>query len=284
MIDFANVITISRKELYDALRNRWFLLFTFAFTGLALALSLLGQPTGGQLHLSNYGRTTASLVNLVLLFVPLIGLTLGAAALASDRETGALDYLLSQPVTHTEVLFGKYLGLAGALLASLLVGFGVAGAVLITQNQASDAGGYILTVGLACLLALAMLSVGFFISATTQKTATALGGGLFVWLLLVFVGDLGLMGTAIITRMPIEAIFYIASINPLQMFKMATILNLQANLEVLGPVGLYATEQFGGGLFVLLLVGLFLWIIVPLLGAISIFATGHLLPFRRRAA
>src|SRR5687767_9435991 len=107
-MDFSNISIIAQKELRDALRNRWFVLFTLAFAGLALALSLLSQPSGTHLRLASYGRTAASLINLVQLFVPLIALTLGASGLASDRETGALAYLLAQPVNHSEVLLGKY--------------------------------------------------------------------------------------------------------------------------------------------------------------------------------
>ena len=58
-MDFMNIWTIARKELRDALRNRWFVLFTLAFAGLALALSALSQPTGTQLRLASYSRTAA---------------------------------------------------------------------------------------------------------------------------------------------------------------------------------------------------------------------------------
>lgn len=272
MVDLTNVQAIATKELRDALRNRWFIIFTLAFAGLALALSALMQPSGTSLRVMSYSRTAASLINLVLLFVPLIGLTLGSANLAGDRETGALVYLLAQPVSRAEVLLGKYAGLAGALLATLTLGFGVAGVALALQGSIQDAGGYLFTVLLAYLLALAMLSLGFLMSIIARKTATALGGALFLWLLLVFIGDLGIMGTALTTQMPIQTVFFIAVLNPLQMFKIASILTIQAKLEVLGPAGLYASDQFGSLLLPLLLVGMLLWIIIPLLGAVTLFA------------
>ena len=272
MIDVTNILTITGKELRDALRNRWFIIFTIAFAGLALALSALIQPGGTQLRMMSYSRTAASLINLVLLFVPLIGLTLGSANLTGDRETGALVYLLAQPVSRVEVLLGKYLGMAGALLATLTLGFGVAGVVLALQGSIQDAGSYLLTVLLAYLLALAMLSLGFLMSTVMQKTTAALGGALFLWLFLVFIGDLGIMGTALSTQMPIQVVFFIAVLNPLQMFKIASIPTIQANLEVLGPAGLYATNQFGGLLLPLLLLGLVSWIILPLLGAVTVFS------------
>jgi len=281
MIDFANIRTITGKELRDALHNRWFIVFTIAFAGLALALSALLQPGGTRLGMMSYSRTAASLINLVLLFVPLIGLTLGSANLTGDRETGALVYLLAQPVSRVEVLLGKYLGMAGALLATLTLGFGMAGAALALQGSIQDAGSYLLTVMLAYLLALAMLSLGFLMSTIAQKTTAALGGALFLWLFLVFIGDLGIMGTALSTQMPIQTVFFVAVLNPLQMFKIASILTIQANLEVLGPAGLYAADQFGGLLLPLLLLGLIVWIIVPLLAALTIFSRQEKLILKR---
>lgn len=271
-MDHNNIRAIAGKELRDALRNRWFLIFTLAFAGLALALSALLQPGGGQLPTAGYSRTAASLVNLVLLFVPLIGLTLGSSNLAGDRETGALAYLLAQPVNRSEVLLGKYVGMAGALFATLALGFGAAGVALALQGSIQDAGGYLFTVALAYLLALAMLSLGFLVSTISQKTATALGAALFLWLFLVFIGDLGIMGTAVATGMPVDVMFMVTALNPLQMFKFASILTIQASLEVLGPAGLYATSQFGDMLLPLMLGGLLLWIGLPLTAAMALFS------------
>jgi len=283
-MDAVNIVSIARKELRDALRNRWFVLFTTAFAGLALALSALSQPTGTELRLASYSRTAASLINLVLLFVPLISLTLGTSGLASDRETGALAYLLAQPVNHTEVLLGKYVGTAVALISSLMLGFGVAGVALTMQGQSTNPQSYIVTVLFACLLALALLSVGFLIGVLVRKTSTAVTGGLFAWLVLVFVGDLGLMGATVVTQMPIQSVFWIASINPLQMFKISAILNIQANLEVLGPVGIYATEQYGMTLLPMMILGLILWIILPLAVALFVFSNHSLITLKRKAA
>ncbi|NWF69715.1 MAG: ABC transporter permease subunit [Chloroflexi bacterium] len=279
-IDFTSVAVITAKELRDALRNRWFVFYTLAFGGLALALSALGQPLSGRVQLSGYSRTAASLINLVLLFVPLIGLTLGALNLANDRENGTLDYLLAQPVTRAEVLLGKYLGLALTLFAMLCVGFGTAGVALALQGRAGDAGAYVLMVALDILLALAMLSLGFLVSTMAGRTAAALAGGLFLWLLLVFIGDLGIMGSAVLTRLPVDTVLGLTLINPLQLFKVASILTIQANLEVLGPAGVYATQRFGDGLLPMVVIGLLVWGVVPLGAALWLFT--HQEKFRSR--
>ncbi len=98
------------KEMRDARRNRWFLLYAVAFSILALALSYLSLAGAARVGFAGLGRTTASLINLVLLVVPLMGLTLGAAAIAGERERGQLLYTLAQPISVGEYLLGKFWG------------------------------------------------------------------------------------------------------------------------------------------------------------------------------
>ena len=264
MIDIANVYTLSQKELRDARRNRWFILFTVAFAGLALALAWLALSGVGSFGLAGFGRTGASLINLVLMVIPLMGLTLGALSLAGERERGTLLYLLTQPVSQGELLLGKFIGLALAIMVALVLGFGLSGLLIAWQGGTTQAGDYLTMVGLAFILALASLSIGFLISAAVSKSATAVGIALFVWLLLVFFGDLGLMGTAIVLRMEISQLFTLALINPLQLYKMAAILAIRSNLEVLGPAGIYAVRTYGSQLLLFLSVLLLAWTVIPL--------------------
>ena len=262
-MDFQNVATLLQKELRDSLRNRWFVLYTVAFTVLALGLSFLALSGAGVVGFAGFGRTAASLINLVLLIVPLMALTVGAQSLAAESERGTLSYLLAQPVTRLEVFLGKYLGLALAILAALTLGFGISGLVMAANGMAY-ADSYLALVGLAFLLALTMLSVGFVISAFAHKAGIAIGISLFLWLTFVFLGDLGMMGTAVSMRLKIADLFLLASANPLQVFKMASILSINATLDVLGPAGLYALQTYGNHLLWMFLAVLVAWIVAPL--------------------
>src|SRR3990172_849694 len=117
---------IGQRELREALKNKWLWFYAAGFAGLAFALSRAGLASAGYAGLGGFGRTAASLINALLLFVPLMGLSVGAGALAGDRERGTLLYLLAQPVSRAEVFFGKALGAALALAAALALGFGLA--------------------------------------------------------------------------------------------------------------------------------------------------------------
>jgi Cu-processing system permease protein len=264
MMDPMNMLTIALKELRDARRSRWFLLYAVAFAGLALALAWFALSGVGSYGLAGFGRTGASLINLVLLVVPLMGLTLGALSLAGERERGTLLYLASQPVAQLEVLVGKFLGLALAILAALVLGFGLSGLLIAWQGGMTQAGDFVSLVLLAFVLALASLSLGLLISAAVRKSSTAVGIALFLWLVLVFFGDLGLMGTAFVVRLDIAQLFALALINPLQLFKMAAILAVRSNLEVLGPAGIYAVRTYGSQLMLLLMTILLAWTLLPL--------------------
>ena len=115
----ANIRTIAARELRESLGSRWFVLYTIAFAVLGLGVSYVSATSLGGAGLAGFGRTSAGLVNLVLLVVPLMSLTAGAGTIASDRERGMLAYLLAQPVSRAEVFWGKALGAALALLAAL---------------------------------------------------------------------------------------------------------------------------------------------------------------------
>lgn len=271
---FATIWTVAQKEMRDALHNRWFVLYTIAFVGMSLAFSYMALAGAGIAGFAGFGRTAASLINLVLLIVPLMALTVGAQSLAGEQERGTLAYLLAQPVTRIEVFAGKYLGLLLSLLASLTLGFGIAGVVMALNGAgATNPAVYVRLVWQTFLLSLTMLSMGFLISAFTRRAGVAIGVGLFLWLAFVFLGDLGLMGTAMAMRLPIEELLLLALTNPLQVFKMASILDINRTLDILGPAGIYAMQEYGRALRWIFLAVMLVWILAPAALAYARFST-----------
>lgn len=263
-MELRNLLVLEGKELRDAWRNRWFVLYAVTFVGLALAMAWVSVAGVLGSGFAGLGRTAASLVNLVVLIVPLMGLTLGAGAIAGDRERGLLLYTLAQPVTLGEIVLAKFWGLAAALLAALLVGFGAATLVIAGPGAGAEIGAFAAFLGFSMLIALAMASLGMLISSLAASAATASGVALFVWLLLVLLGDLGLMGTALVMELSAPTLLAAALLNPLQVFKLAAVVAIRGGAEVLGPAGLYASQRFGEALLPLLATILVLWIVMPL--------------------
>jgi Cu-processing system permease protein len=221
--------------------------------------------------LGGFGRTAASLINALLLFVPLLGLSLGAAALAGDRERGTLLYLLAQPVSRAEVFFGKALGGVLGVTAALAVGFGLAGLALASLDD-GQGGAFLALAGYTLLLALVSLGLGFVISALTRRTATAIGAALVLWLALVFFSDLGLVGLTLALRPTPATLLGLLVVNPLQLFKLGAIYSLRTTLDSLGAAGQYAVYRFGPALPGLLAGLLVLWTTAAFGGALALFA------------
>jgi Cu-processing system permease protein len=261
---------IALRELRESLRNKWLAFYAIGLALLAFALSQASEASAGYSGLGGFGRTAASLVNALLLFVPLLGLSVGAGAIAGDRERGTLAYLLAQPVTRAEVFFGKAVGSGLAVTAALTVGFGLAAIALATAND-GDPLTFLALAGFTVLLALASLGLGFLISTCTRKGATALGAALLVWLGLVFFGDLGLVGATLALRPTPAVLLSLLLINPLQAFKLGAIFSLRSTLDTLGAVGQFAAYRFGTGLPWLLAGLLVAWIILTFSTAFTFF-------------
>ncbi|MCP3859484.1 MAG: ABC transporter permease subunit [Phycisphaeraceae bacterium] len=252
-----------RKELRDSLRNRWFLLYTMAFTALAFGLAYLSQIGTGYGGLAGFGKTAASLVNLTLLIVPLMAVTMGALSLSSERERGMLAYMLAQPVTRTEVFLSKFIGQGIAFAGTIAIGFG-SSAALLSRQGAADGEIFLRLAGLSLLLALAMLATGMLIATVVRRASAAMGTAVFVWLFVTLFGDLGVMGASSVLRLEVDQMLALTLANPTQLFKLASIAGFDATLDLLGPAGLYAVRTYGDWLTTFLVSLLVVWVLVPL--------------------
>ena len=263
-MDWMILRVVGEKEIRDALRNRWFLLYTGLFLVLSVAFSTAAMSGSSLTGQPGFGRTSAGLMNLMLLIVPLIGLTVGAQAIVAERENRFLEYELAQPLRPVEVYLGMYLGAAVSLCLVLAFGLGMAGAVMGLRGGTANIGDFLLLVLLTMLLGLGMVSVGFLVSSFTPRTAAALGIALTLWLLFVMLGDLGLMGSAAVMKMTPGTLLGLTLLNPLDTYKLAGVNLMHSSLEVLGPAGVYAIDHIGSWLTALVLALLVMWILVPL--------------------
>lgn len=265
-----------KKEVRDARRNRWFLVVSALFATLSVSLSLLGLAGLGTFGVAGFGRTSASLLNLVLLIVPLMGLLLGAMSVVSEKEQGTLGTILAQPVTTADVFWGKYAGVVLAMVATVLVGFGASGMVIAHYAGVEQITDYLVLVAFTVLLGVAFASLGFWISVIAPRHATAVGVSIFLWFLFLFLSDLGIMGSAIVLKLKAEQLFWLVLVNPAQVFKLAVIGNIQHSLEAFGAAGLYASDVLGPWLTPVLSIAMVFWILVPSVAAYFLFRKGCL--------
>jgi len=257
----------ARQELTIAVRSRWTQLFAGAFAALALAVAVSGYVLSGGSGVQDFARTAASLVQLVLLLVPLTALLLGVLTLASDR--GNAELLFSQPVSRGAILIGRVLGVFEALVAAQAVGFGAAGLVIFSQAGDEGVAGYLAVAGASVVLTAVCLGLAALIAAGNvgRRRSRALAVALVTWLVMVVLFDLAALGMASMLKSGAASRLLItaAIVNPVDAVRTAALLAIEGT-AAFGTASL-ALLRFAGGptrAGLLLLASLALWVIVPL--------------------
>ena len=134
------VLTVARKEIRQAVRNRWVLASTLLLAALALSLTFLGSAPIGTLGVRALDVVIVSLSSLTIFLIPLIALLISHDAIVGDMERGTMLLLLSYPVARWQVLLGKFLGHLAVLAFATWLGYGLAVAALAATGSpiASD--------------------------------------------------------------------------------------------------------------------------------------------------
>jgi Cu-processing system permease protein len=265
------VFLVARQELLLAARSRWTQIFAAVFAVLALGVSASGYILSGGHGFQDFARTSASLVQLVALVVPLASLLMGVMALAPERGTAEL--LFSQPIARRQILVGKLLGLFAALAAAEAVGFGLAGLVVFQNTGEDGAAGYALLVLGSFLLTAVFLSLAALIAAGAvgRKRARALAVALVVWFVAVLLLDLVALGVASILPSTAASRLLILSVlvNPASAMRTGALLGIEGTAAFgSGSLALLRFTRGPIGAAVLVVGSLATWMVVPTLAAI----------------
>jgi Cu-processing system permease protein len=264
------VLLVARQELLLATRSRWTLVFAGVFALLALGVSASGYILSGGYGFQDFARTSASLVQLVVLVVPLASLLMGVLALAPERGTAEL--LFSQPVGRGTILLGKLLGLLVALAAAELVGFGLAGVVVFSTTGEEGGAGYAILIACAVLLTAAFLAIAALIAAGAvgRRRTRALATALVVWFAAVILFDLVALGTASLLSSTLASRLLIVSViaNPAGAVRTAALLGVEGT-AAFGSASLAFLRFTGGpaGAALILAGSMVLWVVLPTLAA-----------------
>jgi Cu-processing system permease protein len=258
-------ITVMRKEVRDAMASRWLVVYGVLFAALALGLSYIGQRNLEGVGFDNFSRTTASLINLCLLIVPVIALSLGASSVSGEQERGTLSYLLAQPLARWELLAGKYTGLVISISIATIAGFGLAGMFIALFASTMDAATYVLLLGLILLLVAVMTGIGMLISILCSSRVQAMSAALIVWFVAVLFFDLVLVGLVSGNALGGGGLLAALLLNPVEIVRVLAIMHLESDLTVLGPFGSYMVEDMGKDIATAVLLGaLALWVALPM--------------------
>jgi Cu-processing system permease protein len=256
----------AREELVLALRSRWTQIFAGVFGALAVSVAGAGYVLSGGHGVQDFARTAVSLVQLVLLLVPLTALVIGVLSLAPER--GAAELMFSQPVSRTTILFGKLLGLFQALGAAEAVGFGAAGMVVYAQSGGDRLSGFLLLVLASLITPAVFLGLAALLSAGAlgRRRTRALALALVVWFVAVVFLDLLALGAAsLMPSGPASRVLMVSAIvNPLAAVRTGALLAIEGT-GAFGAASLALFRFAGGPRGVGLVIGLslLLWLVAP---------------------
>jgi Cu-processing system permease protein len=260
------LLLVARQELLLAARSRWMQIFALVFALLALGVAGSGYVLSGGHGFQDFARTSASLVELVALVVPLAALLMGVLALAPERGTAELLY--AQPVSRSAVLVGKLLGLLVAFTAAELVGFGAAGLVVFSRAGDAGVGGYALLVLGSILLTAAFLSLAALLGAAAvgRRRVRSLAVAVVVWFVAVVLVDLAALGAASLLPSGIASRLLVVSVivNPVGAVRTGALLAIEGT-TAFGAASLAFLRFTHGsaGAAVALVASIALWIVVP---------------------
>jgi Cu-processing system permease protein len=265
------LLLVARQELVLAVRSRWTQIFALVFAALSLAVAASGYVLSGGHGVQDFARTAASLVQLVLLLVPLTSLLIGVLSLAPER--GAAELLFSQPISRRAILLGKLLGLFEALVGAQALGFGAAGIVIFAQSGNEGVAGFVMLFAAATVLTGIFLGLAALLAATAigRRRTRALALALVVWFVAVVLFDIVALGLAsLLPSGPASRVLIVGVLlNPVDAVRTAVLLGIEG-AAAFGAASLAFLRFTRGpwGAAAMLGVSLLFWIAAPALAAV----------------
>lgn len=267
------ILTVANKEFRDGLRNRWVLSICIIFAVLAIGLAYFGAAAAGKVGFTSLSSTIVSLASLAVFIIPLIALMLAYDGVVGEDENGTLLLLMTYPLSRWQLLLGKMMGQGAVMAFSTLVGFGssaiMMGAFSGTTRWDELIGPYAVFIFSAMLLGWIFIAIAYVISVSVSEKSKAAGIALITWFVFVLVFDLGLLGVLVTTQGNVdETLFpYLLLLNPTDIFRLVNITYF-ADQNLTGLMAIAQQSQFSIGA---LLVGLLVWLALPVGLAMAIF-------------
>ncbi len=239
---------IARFILFDILKNKIVILYTILL--FIISWSVLGLE-------SNYTKATLSLLNVVLLVVPLVSIIFSTIYVYNSSQF--VELLLSQPVPRAKVWFNIFLGLSTALVLAFLLGCGIP----ILLYSSIETGFSLIISGV--LLSVIFTSFAMLSAIMSRDRAKGIGISIFIWMFFSIIYDgILLMLMFQFADYPIEGIMAtLVGLSPVGLSRIFVLLQLNIS-AMLGYAGAVFQKVFGsGGGMAISIVVLLFWAALP---------------------
>jgi len=248
---------IVKYIFYDLLRTRFILLYT--------ALLLISTIVLFQFD-SDPGKIILSLLNIVLMVVPLVSIVFTTIHFFNSYEF--IELMLAQPVNRKVIFLSEFFALALSLCLAYVVGVGIP----IVLYGAFSGGPTLLFSGL--MLTLVFVALAFLASVLTRDKAKAIGIALLFWFYFSLIYD-GILLWVIFafSDYPLEKLTLgLVALNPVDLARIIMLLKLDIS-ALMGYTGAFYKNFFGSSLGIIFsTLVLFVWVALPMVIATRIFA------------
>ena len=244
---------ILKYSFYDLVRSRWSYIYFLFYLILALVLLFLNH---------DLTKAVITLMNVIIVLVPLIGTIFGVMYYYSSREFTEL--LLAQPIKRNSIFLGQYLGVSISLSLSLLLGIGIPFVIYGLFNSAAI-WDFTLLLVTGVFLTFIFVALAFNISLSNENKIKGFGYAVLMWLFLAVIYDgIFLMSLMFFEEYPIDKLSLIGTmLNPIDLSRTLILLKLDIS-ALLGYTGAVFKQFFGTNLGLFISIGvLSLWTIVP---------------------
>lgn len=244
----------------DLARSRWLIAYTAFFLAATSALLRFSDTDV---------KALLSLVNVVLLVVPLANVVFGAMYLYASREF--VELLLAQPIRRRQLFAGLYLGLTIPVALASVLGIG---APLVAQGASSEAIRIGLTIALvAAALGAVFTAIAAIVAYRVQDRVRGLALAIATWLALAVVYDgVVLMAAVRFADYPLERAMLASMIaNPIDLARLILLREFDV-AALLGYTGAVFQRFFDGVTAALVAAGaIALWVVVPVFAGARLF-------------
>lgn len=250
------MLKVLKYSFFDLSRSYWSYCYLIFFLITTTVLLYLSQ---------DLFKVMVSLLNIVLILTPLIGIMLGTMYFYNSREFAEL--LLAQPIKRTSVFLGQYLGLSLSLTLSYILGMGLP-FILFGVFGTEHTVDFLMLMTVGVLLTLIFTALAFVVGARFENKLKGFGLAILVWLSLAVLYDgLMLILMLVFESYPLEkAVLGAVLFNPIDLSRILIMLRLDIS-ALLGFTGAVFNNFLGTaqGLVVAFL-ALLLWVALPVMG------------------
>ena len=238
-------------DITESLRARWFLIYSLVFGGIVVALFVTGLTESRVMGFTGLSRLLLTYLQITMAILPVFVLLTTVRSVAGDREAGVFEYMLSLPVSLSAWFWGKFIGRLFVVLIPVLAAMALAMAWAALKGSEIPWNSVFLYTGLLLSLAWCFLGIGMLISAFARSSDIAQGVAFIVWLVLLLFLDLILLGLMVQGGMQADSAVVVALLNPLQVFRTASMMLFDPQLVLLGPSAYVILDHFSRPLYLL---------------------------------